>query len=118
MRVLLMEDHPLIAADLVEQLETAGYVVIGPAQSVSRTLDLIQTERFDVAILDFDLTSGKPTQVVEALQIRRTPFVVLSYRSQAPEIDGLAGVTWLTKPHKSDELLAALALRQTGARRS
>jgi DNA-binding response OmpR family regulator len=115
MRVLLVEDEPLIALDLADQLQAAGHEVIGPAASIEHALDLIQTERLDAAVLNVDLGGERPAVVAEALRIKSTPFVVVSGHPRPSQSSLFSGVVWLEKPHKEEHLLAALALTSASA---
>lgn len=75
-RILVVEDEYIIAADLCRTLQKEGAVVIGPAASVSRALDLIEAEpRIDGAILDVNLGGEKSFRVAAALQARAIPFL-------------------------------------------
>jgi two-component system, response regulator PdtaR len=51
--VLIVEDEPLIALDLEAMLERRGARIVGPAATVREALSLLQSERPDVALLDF-----------------------------------------------------------------
>lgn len=53
--VLVAEDEPFIALDLVMAIEDAGGRVIGPTATVSEALSLISGVRVDGAILDVNL---------------------------------------------------------------
>ncbi len=57
-RVLVAEDDPLIAFDIMGVLLKAGADVLGPAMSVERALELAQTEKLDCAVLDVMLRDG------------------------------------------------------------
>ena len=41
-RVLIVEDEPFIALDLVQAVESAGGIVIGPAATVAQALTLVK----------------------------------------------------------------------------
>src|SRR5436190_24106263 len=57
-RVLLVEDDPIIAIDLRQTLESAGATVIGPAHDVASAKALMQESPFDVAVLDHLIVGG------------------------------------------------------------
>jgi CheY-like chemotaxis protein len=52
LRILVMEDEPIIALDLQSTLEDAGAFVVGPATTLAGALALIQSETIDCALLD------------------------------------------------------------------
>ena len=69
-RVLVVEDQPLIALNLVEGLEEAGAVVLGPAMSVSQGLAFAREHGIDAAVLDINLPDGLVTPVADVLTAR------------------------------------------------
>ena len=85
--VLVVEDEPLIAFDLEDMLARMGCVVIGPAPTVNRALELLAHKEPDFAILDVNLRRERATPVAEALRVRRIPFAVATAcgRAQLPE---------------------------------
>jgi CheY-like chemotaxis protein len=87
-RILVVEDEPLLAAEIGSILSNAGFHVIGPAASVSQALALIEHEGCDSAVLDVNL-GGETSEPVAMKLIRTaTPFVVVSgyARAQMPEV--------------------------------
>jgi DNA-binding response OmpR family regulator len=69
-RVLVVEDQPLIALNLVEGLEEAGAEVLGPAMSVSQGLVFAREHGIDAAVLDINLPDGLVTPVADVLTER------------------------------------------------
>lgn len=56
--VLVVEDDPLIAADLIETLAEAGHGVIGPFQSAEAAAASAGLQSFDLALIDINLAGG------------------------------------------------------------
>src|SRR5262245_16520007 len=56
--VLVAEDEPIVAFEIVSLLRLAGAKVWGPATSLARTLELANSEHFDCAVLDVMLRGG------------------------------------------------------------
>lgn len=108
LRVLLVEDEPLLAFDLAQHLSDAGFSVVGPAGSVARALGLIITVGCDVAVLDVNL--GRETAEPVARELKRlgTPFVTLSGYSSDQHPAVFQFGPSLTKPARPDELIAIL----------
>jgi DNA-binding NtrC family response regulator len=74
LRVLIVEDEPVLSDDLSEIITAAEGVVVGPVATVKEARALIKDRVvFDVAILDVNLTDGVVTPVLEALQARGVP---------------------------------------------
>ncbi len=57
-RVLIAEDEPLVAFDIMKALREAGAEISGPAMSLARTLELATIEDLDCAVLDVMLADG------------------------------------------------------------
>ena len=66
-RVLIIEDEPLVALQVENELEAIGHKVIGLAASVSRALSLVENSDFDVAFLDIRLGDTSSIKVAERL---------------------------------------------------
>lgn len=66
-RILVVEDEPFIAFDLMMAIEEAGAVAVGPAATVAEALDFIGNEPPDGAILDVNLPDGTVGPVLDAL---------------------------------------------------
>ncbi|WP_323768737.1 response regulator [Marinovum sp.] len=76
--VLIVDDEFLLAYDLTEEVEAAGYGVVGPAHSVASALDLIEAERTDCAILDVNLGKETSYPIAEELAARGIPFTFIT----------------------------------------
>lgn len=55
MRVLVVEDEPLIAASMEWELRDAGYEVVGPASDPAHAEALCDCDRPDLALVDINL---------------------------------------------------------------
>jgi DNA-binding response OmpR family regulator len=77
-RVLIVEDEPLVAATLSDTVEDAGGEVAGIAHTVGEARQCIRNLSFDVAVLDLRLADGEVTPVLEALHARHTPTIIHS----------------------------------------
>jgi DNA-binding response OmpR family regulator len=112
-RVLIVEDDPIIALDLAEQLVEEGFVAVGPASNVRQGLELLATEGCDVAVLDVNLGAETSEAVALELMRRAIPFVRLSgYSSdQHPQVFNIAPL--LVKPVRMSLLVDALRKTQT-----
>ena len=74
-RILLVEDDPIIALDLRQTLETAGATVIGPAHDVASATALMQNNPFDLAVLDHLIVGGDSLPVADELARRGLRFL-------------------------------------------
>lgn len=66
-RILVVEDEPFIAFDLIMAIEEAGAVAVGPAATIAEALDFIGNEPPHGAILDVNLPDGTVGPVLDAL---------------------------------------------------
>src|ERR1700761_2752251 len=58
LRILLVEDEPLIALDLESILERLGHEVVGVAETRLEAIHLAEHEHPDVALVDIKLRDG------------------------------------------------------------
>ncbi len=75
LNILVAEDDLRLARQLEQAIMDAGGYVVGPAETVSDALRLINVERVDGAILDTVLHREVPTLVAERLSDKGVPFV-------------------------------------------
>ena len=75
LRILLVEDEYLPAADVTDMLHLLGVEVIGPVPDLDSALDAATDERLDGAILDVNLRGKAVFPVAERLLARKTPFL-------------------------------------------
>ncbi|GLK42403.1 MULTISPECIES: response regulator [Novosphingobium] len=78
MRILVVEDEPLVAMELIMEIEDGGCVAIGPATSCEQALAMIREAGPDLALLDGNLNGEKIDPVADALAARDTPFAFVS----------------------------------------
>ena len=109
LRILVVEDEFVIAAELQHRLEAAGVVVIGPANSVERALALVQSEeRLDAAVLDMNLGGEMGYPVADALVARRVPFVFTTGYGEAAVRDRYPHAINCDKPYEFRALAMAI----------
>ena len=70
LRILVVEDEPFIAFDLVMAIEETGALAVGPAATVAEPLDFIGTHAPDGAILNVNLPDGNIGPVLNELSGR------------------------------------------------
>jgi DNA-binding response OmpR family regulator len=107
-RVLVVEDDALLGLDIAEQLEDAGFKVIGPAVSVARAFRMLEEAGCDAAVLDVNLGKETAEPIAIELRARGTPFIVLSGYSSDQHPPGFHGAPSLSKPARPDDLIALL----------
>jgi two-component system nitrate/nitrite response regulator NarP len=78
MRVLLADDHPMIAAALDVLLRGSDYELVGRARSGSDALAQVQRLKPQMLLLDVNMPDGGGLDVLRQLRgVRRAPVVIL-----------------------------------------
>jgi DNA-binding response OmpR family regulator len=107
LRVLVVEDDPIIALDVVHHLREAGADVIGPSHSVRQALRLIESSTIDAAVLDYRLETETATPVAHRLTALGVPFLFHTSSRSRPEVEH-PGVPVIDKPTRPGQLVAAI----------
>ncbi len=79
-KILVVEDEIIIADNICNTIEKLGYQALEPAINYSEALELIETQKPDLAILDIHL-SGSKTGIDLAKKIKETysfPYIFLT----------------------------------------
>lgn len=120
-RILIVEDEPIVALDLKQELEEMGLEVIGIAESAEEAIAGAACEP-DLALMDVRIV-GAMDGIETARELRlwyQVPVVFLTSYSDETTVARAAEEMpygYLTKPFKSAELMASLtvALRKAQA---
>jgi CheY-like chemotaxis protein len=107
LRILVLEDEPIIAMALEELLEDDGAQPVVVA-TLAQAFEAIEGEPFDAAILDINVHGEKSYPVGERLLEEGVPFVFASGYGDTLGPPGLAHVPTVTKPYNSSEIAAAI----------
>jgi DNA-binding response OmpR family regulator len=106
-RVLVVEDDPIIGLDLADTIAAAGAVVLGPAHNVRSALALLESGPVDAAVLDHVIVGGDSRPIADFLLRRGVAFLFhTSHRGDLPI--RYPSVTILDKPSRPDELIRSL----------
>lgn len=112
MRILVVEDDPVLLDGLREGLKLSGFIADG-VMTVADAFGALRTDRFDAIVLDRMLPDGSGLDVLKAIRDEgdRTPVLLLTAKDEIGDrIDGLdAGADdYLGKPFDLDEVAARL----------
>jgi CheY-like chemotaxis protein len=107
LRILILEDDPLIACDLQAILEGVGHEIVGMLDSVARAYECLETG-FDYALLDIDVIGGKSFGVATALVERQIPFAFVSASCPADIPQSLQQVALIPKPFEEKAILQSV----------
>lgn len=121
MRILLVEDDPMIGEQLLDLLRAESYAVdwVRDGELADTAL---QTQSYDLALLDLGLPKRDGMSVLKALRARRQQLPVLIATARDAVEQRIAGLDagaddYVLKPFELDELLArirALLRRASG----
>lgn len=120
MKLLLVEDDGLLVGALRDLLESEGYAT----RNVSRqdeALALLESERFDLMLLDVSLAQGNGFAVCQGARTLAPDMPVIFLTASDDEFSTVAGLDlgaadYIAKPFRARELLSRIraALRRSG----
>jgi PAS domain S-box-containing protein len=122
-RILVIEDEPLLAMDMVAMLSDAGFQAVGPASSLAEAMQVAVKRDFDAVVLDANL-GGKPVDELASLLTRANiPFAFVTGYGREGLPKAFASALMLAKPFSAAAFIetvrklispekAALALRR------
>jgi DNA-binding response OmpR family regulator len=106
--ILVVEDEFLVSLALEDDLRTLGASLVGPFNDLISGLSAVQTERFDLAVLDVNLGGTMVYPLAEDLLQRGVPFLFLSGYSAADMPPRFAKVPRIAKPADPGRLVATI----------
>jgi len=112
-KILIVEDEPIVALDLYQEIQQMGCEVLGVAESADEALVAASVCRPDLALMDIRIVGGMDgIQTARLLSgVYGTPSVFLTSYSDETTIARAARAMpygYLTKPFKSSELKATM----------
>ena len=105
LRVLVVEDEPVVAMCLEDILDGLGCETVGPVARLAEGLALAENELLGAAILDINLAGERSNTIAETLRARGIPFAFASGYGAAPE--GFSA-PMIEKPYREADIDAAL----------
>lgn len=114
-RILIVEDEPIIAADLADRLGEMGYEVLGPVGSGEEALIMVEQDTPDLVIMDVQL-EGVLNGIETTRHIRQTsnlPVIILTSNSDEKTFAQAKAVrpqAFLSKPFRGKDLRHAIEL--------
>ena len=108
-RILVAEDEPIVAFDLCDTVEEAGYLVEGPHSGVSAATEAYENGAPDLAILDITLEDGEVYALAEQLEAANVPIIFHSGSHKREDVEArFPRATTLTKPCTPTDMLSAV----------
>lgn len=120
-KILIVEDEPIVALDLQQELENFGCEIVGLAQSADEALMAVEECRPDLALMDIHIV-GNMDGIQTARLLRdayQVPVIFLTAFSDDSTIARAAREMpygYLTKPFKARELKATIRVALHKAR--
>jgi len=109
MTILVAEDEAIIALDLCETVEEAGYEIEGPHGDASSAIAASNETRPDLAILDISLDDGNVFDLAQELANADVPIIFHSGVLAHKEVEErFPGAVTLAKPCPPAEMLGAV----------
>ena len=97
--ILVAEDEAIIAHDLCDTVEEAGYTVAGPFDDANSALESFRENKPDVAILDVNLQGGTAYRLAEQMMEQDVPVIFHSGAVSSDEVHALyPNAATLSKP--------------------
>jgi two-component system, response regulator PdtaR len=112
-RVVIAEDEAIIRLDLKEILQDEGYDVVGETGRGDEVVDLVQTNRPDLVILDVKMPGADGLEAARAVRELDLHVAVLiltafSQRNLIDEARDAGVIAYLVKPFQRIELIPAI----------
>jgi CheY-like chemotaxis protein len=78
LRILVIEDSPVVGPFTAHLLEDLGYEIVGPVPTMALAREHAEREAFDAALLDVHIRGERVFPLCELLADRDIPFVFTS----------------------------------------
>ncbi|MGB3711291.1 MAG: response regulator [Erythrobacter sp.] len=109
-RILVAEDEMVVAFDLCDTVEEAGFEVVGPHSGISSAMLAFQKEKPDLAILDIRLDDGMVFPLARKLAAEHVPIIFHSGQYSNEEVHAqFPTATTLEKPCPPADMLEAVS---------
>src|SRR4051812_13226997 len=106
MRILIVEDEPLIALSTQADLETAGHSVVGLAMTSEEATNLAACCRPDLVLMDISLAEGNGVEAAQAIHSRwATPSLFATSHMENSTVTNHAALGCLRKPYNDLSLV-------------
>jgi two-component sensor histidine kinase len=115
-RILVVEDEPLIAMDIEERLLAAGGKVIGPAATREAARRLLTESRPDAALLDANLAGARVDDIAVELRRRGIPFAFATGFGRSSLPQDFLDVPVLAKPFDPEQMVRMVQALLAGRR--
>jgi len=107
-RLLLVEDEPLVAFDNEHVLSDADYTIVATVDRVRDAIEVLANGKVDLVLVDVNLADGSGIDVARTARAQGVPvmFVTGACPPEAAEL----GASCLSKPYNPRDLLTAIGV--------
>ena len=113
-RVVIAEDEAIVRLDLKEIMEEEGYEVVGEAARGDEAVELVRTQKPDLAILDVKMPGVDGLTAAREINAERLCAVLIltafSQRDLIEQARQAGALAYLVKPFQKSELLPAIEM--------
>lgn len=113
--VLIVEDEPVIAADIEQTLTGDDYHVLGIAHSSTKAIDMIHRFRPDIVLLDIAIKGDKDGIDIAAMlaEAYKIPFIFITSFSDKETLaraKATLPMGYIVKPFKDRDIISAIEM--------
>jgi len=107
---LLVEDEIFVVLDMEDTLRHHGIRVAASCSSIAQALEWLESNRPNLAVIDYRLRDGTSEKIAKVLRTRNVPTVVYSANSFEPPLheEDFGTFPWVDKPSDAAVLMAAI----------
>ena len=109
-RVLVVEDEMMLLWIIQDMMADLGCENVKAASTIDQAIALVDSEFFDVAMLDLNLNGIKSYPVADALTAHGIPFFFATGYNTPAVLEGYRDRPVLKKPFKAEVLESILSL--------
>ena len=114
---MICEDDPMIARDMMEEMQAAGLSAVGPARDTQQALRDAQTHRASIAVIDLTLEDGRSgVALARALHRLGCAIIICSGDLLPPEELSDVDHKFIRKPAPPGALVACVRAAMRGHR--
>jgi DNA-binding response OmpR family regulator len=107
-KILIVEDEPLLAMAMCEQLSEAGFEIAGVAPTLAKAMTLLDQVECGAAILDCQLRGESVEPLAVSLSERSIPFLFYSGGTGGDVLERFRASPLVSKPASTVALITAL----------
>jgi len=108
LKILLVEDSPVVGPFTADLLEEFGCEVFGPAPNMAAARTLIEEQSFDAAVMDVHIRGERVFPLCDLLASRGVPFLLTSGYADWQMPDQWSDRPRLQKPYRYEQMEQAL----------